>query len=372
MNWKVQNLTDRQTERGKIESLQALRALAFLGIFFDHAGFFIKWPTLGVSVFYVMSGFLMYYTNGNKSFHCSLKENLSFSLGKIKKLYPLHIVTMILAIILYFTSLVSNGGITFRNVVGLFGKIVLNITLLQTWVPYSSINVSLNGVAWYLSVTMFLYFMFPVLLKAIKKLEIKKLILLDIFILIIEILLCIPFIIILGENSPIYIWFMYCFPVFRLGDFWIGMSINILYLKNRASKSKDATIVEILMTMLTVMVFWILKKDFSNIFLIALHNWTTIFIPIAAAWVYLFANKNGLLTKVLSNRCMIYLGNISSYLFLIHYVITRYTNSLIRFLNLDFGNIQMSIIILAELILSILLSILYKNYFLNKKPYIIF
>ncbi len=43
----------------RIESLQALRAIAFIGIFLSHAGSPFKRPTLGVLVFYVMWVFMM-------------------------------------------------------------------------------------------------------------------------------------------------------------------------------------------------------------------------------------------------------------------------------------------------------------------------
>ncbi len=322
-------------------------------------------------MFYVMSGFLMYYTYENKSFEHSLKDNLKFSLSKIKKLYPLHIITMIFAIILSIAVMV-NKGITIRNIVGLLFKTILNVTLLQTWFPKSDINVSLNGVAWYLSVTMFLYFMFPTLMLVIKKLKEKKLIMISILMLILEVLLCIPFIAILGEESHIYIWFMYCFPIFRLGDFWIGMSLSKVFLNRPISVDASTTVIEVFMTLLTVAVFLLLKLDYSNIIVAAIHNWTTVYIPIATAWVYLFAIKKGGLTRILSNKYLIYLGNISSYLFLIHYVITQYTNRFLGFCNLDFKGISKAILVSVELLLSIILSVLYKKCVSNRKPYILF
>lgn len=51
----------------KIMSLQALRALAFLGIFLSHTNCFIQWPWLGVSTFFVLSGFLMMRTHGGEN-----------------------------------------------------------------------------------------------------------------------------------------------------------------------------------------------------------------------------------------------------------------------------------------------------------------
>ena len=48
-----------ESSNSKIMSLQALRALAFLGIFLSHTNCYIQWPWLGVSTFFVLSGFLM-------------------------------------------------------------------------------------------------------------------------------------------------------------------------------------------------------------------------------------------------------------------------------------------------------------------------
>lgn len=48
-----------KSSNSKIISLQALRAIAFLGIFLSHTNCFIQWPWLGVSTFFVLSGFLM-------------------------------------------------------------------------------------------------------------------------------------------------------------------------------------------------------------------------------------------------------------------------------------------------------------------------
>lgn len=153
---------------GRIESLQALRAIAFIGIFLTHAGAPYAWPALGVSVFYAMSGFLMTFKHINDELDYSLKGRVLFSLKRIKKLYPLHILTMICAIVLNL-AVIIHAGITLKRLVVLAGEIVLNVFLMQTWVPYSSINFSLNGVAWYLSVTMFLYFMFPAIQRFIKR-----------------------------------------------------------------------------------------------------------------------------------------------------------------------------------------------------------
>ena len=58
MNSKDVNCGKFTTKR--IDSLQALRAMAFWGIFLTHAQFIFDWAGLGVSIFFVMSSFLLY------------------------------------------------------------------------------------------------------------------------------------------------------------------------------------------------------------------------------------------------------------------------------------------------------------------------
>lgn len=358
--------------RGKIESLQALRALAFLGIFFSHSVFFISWSALGVTVFYVMSGFLMTYAYGEREFDISLKNNFLFSVRKIKKLYPLHIITMLCFVALELGSMAAYHRFSARSIGTLLEEIGLNVTLLQTWVPYSEVNVSLNGVAWYLSVTLFLYFMFPILSKVIRKHKIGVLIGICVAILVAQVALCIPFIAVLGKDSKTYIWFMYCFPVFRLGDFFIGGCLGKLYsqkhimTKDQGTRSKKTkllywTIAEALATALTVLVVLFLKQESGSIFGEALRNRTTLYIPIAAIWIYLFAKREGLLTRLLCNKPLIFLGNISTYLFLIHYVVTEYPKAPMRFYNIELFGMERAALVFVELAVSILLSVLYQK-----------
>ncbi len=162
MNSKDVNCGKFTTKR--IDSLQALRAMAFLGIFLTHAQFIFDWAGLGVSIFFVMSSFLLEKKHIDISLDCSLKENLKFSIIKIKKLFPLYLITMIPFVVFSIFTMISKG-ITFSRVIFLLLKILLNITLLQTWFPYDAVNRSLNGVAWFLSAMLFLYFIYPLLRK---------------------------------------------------------------------------------------------------------------------------------------------------------------------------------------------------------------
>lgn len=349
------------SNRERIKSLQALRAIAFLGIFFTHAEFFISWSAFGVSIFYVLSGFLMMYHYDNTEMDLSVGSCFRFAINKIKTLYPLHIVTMILAAILSIAVFLAHGdGI--KSYMELALKIVLNVFLLQSWVPDISVNISLNGVAWYLSSALFLYFMFPYIAALVRKTRFKILALCCAAVLVVEIIGCVLFISFFGSSGFAYVWFMYFFPIFRLGDFFAGCCLGRIYSHRPADSEMSVlkySILEILAAAITAGVFWWLGQGHTDIIHTALHNLTTIYIPISVLWVYLFTVNKGIITILLSRRMLIRLGNISGYIFLIHYIVILYINNLINFLDIELSEQQRAGAAVLELGISIIATLVY-------------
>lgn len=129
----------------KLSSLQAVRALAFLGIFTCHAGL-NQLGAWGASVFLMLSGFLMIYTYYDKEPETTPGSVCRFARKRIGKIYPLHILMMLAA--LPFAVRVLMEDFTVRNLIRSVGQVVLNVFLLQSWIPKSASYFSLNGVAW--------------------------------------------------------------------------------------------------------------------------------------------------------------------------------------------------------------------------------
>lgn len=159
------------TDRHTILPLQGVRAFAFLGIFLYHCGVFETGPW-AVQVFLILSGFLMAYNycdkmNGNYDF----KFSMEFSIHKIKKLYPLHITMMLIVILPSVKEMV----LSHKLYILYFEQILANLLLIQAWIPSNLFWYSLNGVAWYLSVVLFTYIVFPKLLCMMKKWILKNL-----------------------------------------------------------------------------------------------------------------------------------------------------------------------------------------------------
>lgn len=349
--------------RRRITSLEALRALAFFSVFLCHVqppvlSNFPHFTLLGVSVFFSLSGFLLMRHYGGTSFHLSFRECLDFSLRRIGKLYPLHILTMLAFALLILLSRYLSGGEALK----LLAEMVLNASLLQDWVPDSSINVSLNGVAWYLSAAMFLYFLFPCLAGFISRAGRGKLVAVSLGILLLQVLSCLVVGRFFGVDSSLYLWFSYCFPVFRIGDLFVGAVLARFCLEPwEGSATLRGTLQEILWVFVTALAFYVLSRETDSLLLQAVRNWTTCYVLLAAGWVAIFFRRRGLFTQMLDNRLMTYLGGLSAYAFLIHYVVIHYLVFLAGKVGLVPEGGAHPWLIAAELVLSLALSELWRR-----------
>lgn len=280
-----------------------------------------------------MSSFLIEKKHIDVSLDCSLKENLNFSIKKIKKLFPLHLITMIPFVVFSIFTMISKG-ITFSRVIFLLLKILLNITLLQTWFPYDAVNRSLNGVAWFLSAMLFLFFIYPLLRKITQNMKLWLFFIVCCSVLFLQILICIPFANILGFHHPVYIWFSYFFPIFRIAEFLWGICIarflhSIKYIKDNLV---FGTVLELIVFLLTILCIYNVRVNYQLVIPSIIISRTTVLL--SAVWVFLFSIKKGLFSLLLTNRLFVYLGNISQYMFLIHFVVTYFTSVMIETLNI--------------------------------------
>lgn len=90
-------------------------------------------------------------------------------LQKVRKFYILHLITFI-AILLLWLYRFHKFGIHYEG--GIHEFIldgVLNLTLLQSW--YDPAKFSFNGVSWFLSSIIFMYFCTPYLIHACQKMK---------------------------------------------------------------------------------------------------------------------------------------------------------------------------------------------------------
>lgn len=340
----------------KIESLQGLRGIAFIFVFLSHA----IWQCgelgyLGVSIFFVLSGFLMTVSYYAREINASLVKNIIFAAKKISKLYPLHIFTM-----LPFILLAVIGGTCLSTIIV---ETIVNIFLLQAWIPIRELYTCLNGVAWYLSATVFLYFCFPYIIKHIRSIKnIRAAVVEAVLVFLFQVGLLLFVAGIGGEQTRIYDWISYVCPVFRLGDFLIGCLFGFIFLKRKNEISKHSKLkyvsVEVILAVLLLISFFLSASDYSNIIIEVLTTSSIIYLPISVWLVYMLATDRSIcFGKVCKSAIFVKLGNISPYGFLIHMVILSYTEICVdKFIRIPISPIFM---VGVEFIITVVVSVIY-------------
>lgn len=168
------------------------------------------------------------------------------------------------------------------------------------------------------------------------------------------------------------IWSKCIFCPFWVFDvFFVGCCLGKWYNENMNIRNKEfsplkVSVFEVLATVITVFAFVWCKQKHENVVLIATQNWTTIYIPLAVMWIILFVYNKGIITKLLTNRITVFIGNISAYTFLIHYVITQYINLAKKLLNIDLSRLQNILLIFIELFITVVATVIYMK-ITNKK-----
>ncbi|GFH88918.1 hypothetical protein IMSAGC002_00156 [Lachnospiraceae bacterium] len=155
------------------KSYNAIRGFAAVGIFLSHMSYlkgsdvpfwralynlFFRHGSSCSSLFYIMSGFLAVYTWRNIGF----REYIS---GKIKKIYPLVLGVLFLAIAV---DVVMGGSETISGNVSVCSQkwwfnVFMGITMLKAFMPWESTFYSFHGPSWYMSALVVFYVLFWVI-----------------------------------------------------------------------------------------------------------------------------------------------------------------------------------------------------------------
>jgi peptidoglycan/LPS O-acetylase OafA/YrhL len=261
---------------------------------------------LGMSIFFILSGFVLTYTYFSKE---PSQHYKSYTIKRLARIYPVYLVISILTLPFLHISPVPIdllGWIYYLATYLLV--IVLNILLLQAWFP-SLFNYWIDGGTWSLSVECFFYLLFPFILAVLKKISIARL---KLLLPVLYILTILPGLVFVTSLAPkVTFATVYALPIYRLAEFTIGIIIAILFINDRererhVSFPNSYKLIACTIALLTYLS--IFAKTFPQIYVI--HNF--IAIPLLAAIVYYCASLNrGYLYQILSHPYLVFLGKIS-------------------------------------------------------------
>ena len=291
----------------RIDQLTGLRFVAALLVFTSHFKWENSWNivgkmaeqgSIGVSFFFVLSGFVISYSYGWRLRSGDISRAKYFSL-RFARLWPLHFLTGLP----FAAFLVWKGWLSLPNY-------SVNLLFLQSWVPSTDWHYAYNGPSWSLSNEMFFYTAFIGLVMLGSR---QKLWLYGGLVALVASAMALVYTYIptlnVGGNLPLAEWMFYIFPLFRLDEFLLGMIIFDLWRSGtfRASALSYVTIPLLLAAMY-----------FGARFVAEPLLYHFYYTPFVALLLVSFLDGSSLPIRFFSSRIAVLLGEASFAFYLIH------------------------------------------------------
>ncbi|RXK87063.1 acyltransferase family protein [Filimonas effusa] len=270
---------------------------------FKSLDFVFEKANVGVSYFYILSGFIMMIAYGRKEyidFGYYIKQRFA-------RIYPVYIIGLLLAI-----SLLGNVRPA---------AVVLSLLSLQSWVPGYALT--LNGPGWSISVEFFFYLLFPFLFNSVyaRRKNARGPAFVVCFIWLVIQVLTNWFV-----SSSYYHGFpsaghdlIYYFPLIHLNEFLVGNIAGLYFLRHPGGKKNDIWI-------LVVFIATLLGLKFIPLIV---HNglMALFFVP----FIVLVAKNNGWFKRFFSFRFLQYLGDVSFGIYIYQWPVFLLVKRLVKY-----------------------------------------
>lgn len=301
-----------------IKAFQGLRGYSILFIFLSHCTYirndygkncFVWLGGLGVSIFIMLSGYLLAFHNHEYKTHIpydKIKKSL-------KRFYPLHIVTFVLSIPFGISAFFD------ENILKQLIKTICNLILMHAWVPLDEVYFSFNFVSWYLSLTLFFIITESFTLALLKRVNNKMSPFIVISILIFEFFWCFLF-----QNMAISHWIIYILPAIRYLDYFAGsLALKaVSFFIERKQKLSSVAVIMLGISIILMFALIVLSLNTNSEFF-SVAVWFAPSIMMISA-VALGDGRSKIIDVVFSNKIIQRIGNISFEIFLIHQLVIRY------------------------------------------------
>jgi peptidoglycan/LPS O-acetylase OafA/YrhL len=329
-------MSENQPQRpARIEALTGLRFLAAMMVFCFHIDVSLKTKCfdgplggIAVSFFFVLSGFILTYVYRDRLRWGGLKR---FYFTRWARIWPLHAVC--LSAVIYFIA--YTPPVDYPSL-----RLASHWLLLQSWIPDRSYVLSYNGVAWSISTEAFFYLMFPLfLLGGLRHFWWK-------YLLTIAFTACALWGLTqiaakaewvgwaAGVNTHHVSHFN---PTMRLLEFVSGMAVAYIFMSKWLGSVRFLQIARwpvVLQTSLEIVAILLAAFSYYLLQWLGFYGWVSKGLglggevtywllycggmPFHAFCIYIFAQSNGWLGRLLSSKLMIFLGEISFAFYMVH------------------------------------------------------
>ena len=294
-----------------VKNLQAMRFLFCFSIFVGHL-FGQHVPSYGideygVSGFFILSGFLLSFAYGKKIEQAQFRT-WKFFYKQWVKIYPLHIATFLLAILYeaYYGSFYE------------WYRLLLPVFLLQSWIPDDAFHYIPNGSSWALCGFFFFYLTFQGFYVVLNRLTMRSMIGWMVTVLALYVVIAVN-----APDNMVYP-FVYTSPIMRLFDFVGGIALfrfvssesgmRIARGLNRCHQGL-LTVIELGVLLLPVLSF---AAYYHVDLALRCASLFWLFVAVQLAVFYWSDQLNGMITRVMHSKPLLFLGGISFEFYLIH------------------------------------------------------
>ncbi|GAA5086102.1 acyltransferase family protein [Nocardia iowensis] len=280
-----------------------------LGMFWQMTG------NVGVSFFFILSGFVLTW---------AVRPGLArsaFWRKRICKIYPNHLVTALLVVVL---MLGSGQAVELKT-------LIPNLLLIQSWFPDLHITFGINAVSWSLACEVLFYLAFPLLYFWISRIPVERLWVSAIAVT--AAIWSIPVIadLLMSDTPPpapgmgysaLQYWFTFAFPPTRCLEFVLGIMVARIVISGRWVK------IGFLPTLAVFLVFGAGALYAPGIYVAAP---ATMVIPLALVIPMGAVADLRQTSTFLNGRVMVWLGEVSFALYMVHLLVIMAGAELFRF-----------------------------------------
>ena len=340
-NWQTHTFAGRV----RIEQLTGIRWFACLLVFLHHNTpggqtpmwivYFMNNGACAPAIFFVLSGFVLAITYADSLKRLDGKSTWDYVVARIARIYPLYLLMLLVALAFTLQRGSNVGRMDFA----------LQLTTMQSWSPDHGAAYGVNPPGWTLSIEVFLYMCFPFLLLWLRpgRLATSKAVLTMVITVVSMLIMALAVYqtgtIDVPAHQAFSMHHLYRIPLFRLGDFILGIAAAAIYLNliRRPSRTPAAPAAggptgattppkirwagPLSTVAVLVMVGLLLIPHFANN---PLGNDVAFAVPTVALILGLGLATHTRLTRFMSLTWVVLLGELSYAFYLSHLVIQIY------------------------------------------------
>lgn len=297
-----------------IQTLTSLRIFFALMVFGAHCyvldssfdAHFFKEGFVGVSFFFVLSGFIIAY-NYQEKLLTKATTKRTFWVARVARIYPLHLLTLLIAACI-------GGYVQYSGTLDWLKHFIASTFLIQSFFPSADYFFSFNSPSWSLGCEQLFYFCFPLIIPFLNNKRNLS----------ITLLICLLIMLAAMSMTPVeqIKAYWYVNPITRLPDFLVGVLLYQFY-QSFSRKNISYSTGTLLETgaVILFLLFYLGAADIPKVYRYSCYYW----LPVSAL-ILVFALQKGGISRLLSNRFLIIGGEISYSFYLIHlFIILTYS-----------------------------------------------